>query len=234
MAYKNLNHYFQTSPIKNGLDLIDVDYYTITDLQELNKKLGRGIYAWYLLPPPFGDNSSLKSYHTLFWDKKFETGIKSKLGEQYKGIVDYELNDKLNSKLSSFDFTGQDHQKILRMTSLLFSNPLYVGRSINLDDRLKLHIKELRKFIDNPAPFDEAFDNVIVELDSDTESSSFAKRISSYLFNTLGKESFKNKISLNYFIVKVMTIKSDSFDDEDLVDLEYYINRTFRPIIGNL
>lgn len=232
--YQNLMYYFQTNPIKNGLDLIEVDYYTITDLQDLDKKLGKGIYSWYLLPPPFGDNSSLKSYHTLFWDKEFKTDVRSKLGEHYSGSIDYKLSESLNSRLSNFDFTDPDHQKIFRMSSLLFSNPIYIGRSVNLEDRLRAHIKELRKYIDDPASFEEAFNNDTFELDSDFESSSFAKRISSYLYNTLGRESFKNKVSLNYFVVKVMSIKSESIKDEDLIDLEYYLNRTFRPIIGNL
>lgn len=231
--FDNLDTYFSVNPINGGNELINIDYFTTTDIIGLEEEIGRGLYAWYLIPPPYGDNSALKSYHKLFWEKQYETDVKSKFGELYSGKLDYELSKQLDKKISALDFTKTEHQKILRMSSLMFSQPLYIGRSTELKDRLNVHIKELRKYLENPIDFERAFEDVKIELDTEEESASFAKRITSYLYESLGKESFKNKVSLNHFIVKVINIKSEEFNDDNIVDMEYYLNRTFRPIIGN-
>lgn len=232
--FESFNTY--TRVTLGGCDkILGIDYFTINDLQSIEEDLGIGLYAWYLLPPQTGDKSAIKAFHKLFWSKKYEGKMTGLFGERFTGDLKYDLSDEVEKKIEEFSFSDSPEiQKFFRLAALNFSPVLYIGRSQNLNERLKEHINELRINLKNPESIDKDLLNRIVEEDTAEESTSFARRITAYLHGNLQKDSYRVTASLNNFIVKVIYVKGEDIDYTDIKKLETYFNRTFRPVIGRL
>ena len=135
----------------------------------------------------------------------------------------------ISDSIEGLDFSDPEMMKIFKMTSVLFAPPLYIGKSTDLFMRLKTHTDELRRLISDKEIIQITFDNV--PNDTLEESTSFAKRIVAFLNSNLNKDN-RRQYSITSFIIKVIKIKSDNIGDKEIKDLEFFFNRTFKPILG--
>jgi hypothetical protein len=179
----------------------------------------QGIYSWHLKPRRLTPDKVSKIYDAF---NRFEICLSgtsifnksSKFSDNFIGKINRELENKsLESKFSKID------QKFLILFFQNNSLPIYIGRSKNIKGRLESHYAKYLEAIS------ANFLNSMTEdfdFDSEEESGYFGLRLAN-----LNKERWfnENELFIRYYN------KSDLNYDE-IKDLEYYLNRLYKPILG--
>lgn len=194
-----------------------------------------GLYSWHLYPNDT-DPDGLEKYHSLYGNKSYKATIESKFGEVYKGDdIDYVGREDILKKIRDKKFTGtQEEIWAFKLSSMFLSPPIYVGRSENLATRLKNHFEELGHKIAVNINSLESPEETKDENDEET-SSSFAYRVCSFVRQDELEYGAENKFEIGNFIVKVIVFnKNSGLDYDKIKDLEYILNRSYKPVIGKL
>ena len=186
-------------------------FYGISELDKIPKS--PGIYAWYLL----ADKSNFSEYYKIFKQKKVEVNIEGNLRERYNGEVKHTYYDK-DFKDSGVDFD------LCNISSIAFSPPLYIGISINLNERLRTHADELQKIFYKKVALSPPTSLGKTDFDTIVESGHFAQRIGFSI------TSFST-IDLNSLLIKTLELPA-GYSWAKLQSVERYLNRTFIPIYG--
>lgn len=178
-----------------------------------------GIYSWYLKPKKVDDKKIIKIYEFL---SNFEIRLSGKavsnsspkFGDTFNGHINRELENKEFSQKA----TNVDNDFIanfLQNNALL----LYIGRSKNIKNRLNQHwdcyrMNQSLNYINLQS---SDFEN-----DSSEESGYFGERLanlnSSKWFN-------ENELFIRYFT-------KEDLDYEMVKNMEFLLNRIYKPILG--
>lgn len=188
------------------------EIYTLEEFDSLPEK--PGLYSWHVLC----GETTIKNYHSLFKQKFYNTKIQGFLKEEYQG--------KVSSIAAEFDFEKID-ENLIRIASAFFSPSIYVGiAKSNLRQRLSSHKHMLSKLLNSDEDEDKTSDSIgDAEIDSEKESKYFAGRISNIIRSTC-----KDLNESNFFI-KVLAVDI-STPVESIKNTEFYLNRTFNPLLG--
>lgn len=223
--------YFDNLIIKNGFSFFNYELLLALE-SEFNTipENSLGLYSWYFFPDPPID-AVIKPYNQFFRSKEYSATVKNVLKEEYFGNLKGKHLFEDN-KFESYDFTNKNSSIYLKLATIFFSPPIYIGRSIDLKKRLKTHLDILRNIL-NTGEFENSYkiyDQSISdeEIDNENESNCFANRIGK-IISEIDKDSDFFKIS-NFF-VKVIIFK-ENIPDEDLNKIEYFLNRTYNPLAG--
>lgn len=213
--------------LSKGRDLFSFDYYSYDTHSSIEKDT-IGLYSWHVIPPS-GENESVINYHNLFGNKEYLANIRSDFGEVYEGNISYEGNKNIKDKISQTAFNQTFEQQVaFRVCSLILSPPIYIGRSDDLKTRIDDHFEELNVLLGMQEELEDVESDF--EENSKDESKNFARRIKKYLL-----QSHDQNFEISHFYVKVISVKDlESINYEDVEKLEYFLNRTFKPIIGKL
>jgi len=185
------------------------DVFDILDISNAEKR--PGLYAWYLRCQFDTEGfNSMKKIHSL---RALKISATAQLGESYIGKVHKQYKDAE---------TVTD-EELLRIASVAFSTPIYVGISKNVRNRLKQHYNELTKHFPTSRISTSVPDETIISPDTEEESSTFAQRIGSALKNA----GYKSTTSL---YVKV--IYANNINKFDLRKTESAINQLLHPVMG--
>jgi len=172
-----------------------------------------GIYSWYLI----ADQINFDDYFKIFKQKKVGVNVEGELREAYTGEAKatYNVSDYSDNPV---DFT------LFNLISYIYSPPLYIGISINLNERLNTHKSELEKILSgkqklttSTIPGRTSFDDIL-------ESKHFAQRVgfSIKAHNNIGTAS-----------MYIKTIEAPlGYPRNNLLKIEKYFNRTYTPIYG--
>jgi len=170
-----------------------------------------GIYAWYISPRM---HTKPQVYHEVFKQRELYSFVRGTLQDNYEG--------QLTAKPYTFDII-QDKSLLIEAVRQ-FSPPIYIGISINLQKRIRTHIKMLNKFVYSRQG-DEVSDISGTEIDSEKESQYFAQRIGTVIRNS------KDSIDINSFTIKIMQLDKNC-PKRKLLEVEKFLNRTFIPYYG--
>lgn len=212
MAVKKPNYVSHVSNIKCGsLKEIKISYFSLNQFELIPNQAGW--YCWFFVPEESECTEALETKLELLKQRKLSANIKGTLGLAYEGILQTVSVSKFsNKKISDFNY--------LQATMFAFAPPLYVGLSKNLKTRLNRHKYQLEKQV----PFYGSSDNEDagknIPLDTEEESSYFAKRIAKYM----------NDFGVNKGELYVKCCFSDN--KENLFNIELILNNTFSPIYG--
>ena len=185
---------------------------------ELIDDRSQGIYAWYLKPKTLNQTKLLMLYKRLnnFEIELHGRGVfnnSSKFGDSFNGNLARVASNKIEDKIKSLD--NDFILSFLRLNSV----PLYIGRSVNLRARLRKHYDGYLEAMSNNyiSSFNENSD-----LDSEEESGYFGLRLANF-----NKEKWFSENELRIGIYEKKDI-----DYNDIKNIEYYLNRTYKPILG--
>jgi hypothetical protein len=170
-----------------------------------------GIYAWYVLPKM---HTQPQVYHEIFKQKTLHSLVKGNLQDNYEG------------RLTAKPYIFEDIQDPALLIEAIrqFSPPVYVGIAINLQRRLRTHVKTLNEFVYSSQET-ETFELSDLEVDSERESKYFACRVGSVIRN------IKRDVDINSFLIKVIEM-DESYSKAKLFEVEKFLNRTFIPYYG--
>jgi hypothetical protein len=178
-------------------------------------KKNPGIYAWYL---DIDDKTDLKKFQKFFSSKQFNVSIDGNLRESYEG--------KVYPVMTSTEYNFKD-LSILSGAVYEFGVPIYIGVSTNLFNRLLEHKKALEFELScgHSRSISKLNDgnSALISLDTNEESSIFAKRVSESLI--------ANDISAALLRVKVIYCPEIQ-DRSELFAVEKFVNRLYYPILG--
>lgn len=170
-----------------------------------------GIYAWFLI---FKKRNSINEYSEVFHQKKLDAKISGNLGENYEGPL------RQIPKVFKKDLFKKNN---LSLISKAFAPPIYIGVSNDLCSRLIQHADELDDILYS-SKYEYVHDLSDEDLDSPRESKYFASR--------LGKVLKKKKsIDLNSLLIKTCEF-DDIMTRQEIYSLEYFLNRTYKPLYG--
>jgi hypothetical protein len=200
----------------------------IKDINSINDN-AIGIYSWHLKPKRLDENKLLKIYevfNTLEVSLSGKSFYKNntKFGDKFDGILNRKLDSEgLSNKINDID------KSFINDFFKINSTPLYIGRSKDLKRRLNQHYNSYINAISinfrmsivkkNEESLQENFEKII---DLDEESSYFGNRLAN--FNT-GKWFTDDELIIRYYE------QSDLIYDQ-IKDIEFYLNRLYKPILG--
>lgn len=185
---------------------------------DLIEDRSQGIYTWYLKPKNLNQTKLLMLYKRLnnFEIELHGRGVfntSAKFGDSFSGNLARIASDKIEEKIKSLD-----NDFILSFLNLN-SVPLYIGRSVNLRARLRKHYDGYLEAMSNN--YISLF-NQNTDLDSEEESGYFGLRLANF-----NKEKWFSENELRIGIYEKKDI-----DYNDIKNIEYYLNRTYKPILG--
>jgi len=183
--------------------------FKFSDIYQTSNK--PGIYAWFMI---FNKRNSINEYSEIFHQKKLEAKIKGNLGEKYEGSLRQIPKDFKNDIFKKND---------LSLISKVFAPPIYIGVSNNLCSRLTQHANELDDILYS-SKYEYVHDLFDEDLDSPKESKYFASRLGKVLKK-------KRSIDLNSLLIKTCEF-DDIMTRKEIYNLEYFLNRTYKPLYG--
>lgn len=167
----------------------------------------KGIYSWHILTSNW--TNDLTSYHKVFCRKTLDIKIKGNFAETYQ----------TSTKLQELNFDRDfNDPKVLSEISQHFCPPIYIGISLkSLRYRLNQHKKQLINFVSLPS----YLESEIEKMDTDTH---FAYRVGEMI------RSFPDITEANMFVKTF--IFPDGISKKEAEDIEFFFNRTYRPLFG--
>jgi len=178
-----------------------------------------GIYSWHLKPRKLDENKIKKIYEVF---SKFEINLFgnvvlnnfTKFGDSFHGELNRKLdNEELYEKAKQVDIDFII--EFLKQNAL----PLYIGRSKNVKNRLHQHYKS---YLNSVSLNFLTSQLVKFEDDTDEESGYFGIRLAN-----LNYERWFNE---NELFIKYYTKEQLNYDQ--IKDIEYLLNRLYKPILG--
>ena len=171
----------------------------------------RGIYGWFLRVPRSPTELDVEQFRSVCTAKTLEITAKAPFNDRYFGPLGR----------STFDEAPHlSELKYLPLVTSVFAPPIYIGISDHIRGRLRSHYAAL---VDELAGPGRSQDVALPNEDSDAESSTFAAR--------LGRLLRENGVGDTRGLFIKVTYLPDA-SRQELLDLEYYLNRTFVPILG--
>jgi hypothetical protein len=204
--------------------MIETEQLELGEIDRYNKKCG-GIYVW-LYKPKTLDAEKLPKLRTLFGSFELSLKAKSKL-YRFKDEIEGSLERKPVHENLSFD---DDEIEFIRVFTVNHGIPMYIGRTKCFKTRLQRHLDCYQEEINasiisslknnsDDIPLDESDIQ-----DTPVESSVFGTRLAKY---NSGKWIKFDDISISLY--------KFANDDVDAVKkCEYFLNRLYRPILGNV
>lgn len=199
-----------------------------------------GLYSWHLANHEV-HKFALSEYHDVFKPKRFSVSLSSDFRDRYSGSAN---NDSRLSRVEDDDLGflktnksfHKSSQETMNLLTEIFSPPLYIGRSKNLQDRIRKHfqqfddkLKSKRTWFDTndlSRYMEEGFPSE--KIDDDLESSYFGERLAYFMLKAAnGDTSFDQ----NNLFVKIVIFKKVNYPEE-INDFEYFLNRSYCPIFG--
>lgn len=174
-----------------------------------------GLYAWYLRllrsPNPI---ATMTSYDGVFATQKLEVEATGNLGEKFDG--------RLKKRATATQNTN-DYNDALLAASTIFSPPIYIGISQNIQTRMGQHFRALEAALQRE-PSQEELDGVgDDEVDTVAESNVFGERIGRILRNQQLMNTRGLFVKIHY---------QPQITRSDLRTAERFVNRTFAPLCG--
>jgi hypothetical protein len=190
----------------------EIHYFSINEIDLVPSEMGW--YCWVYVPTASSDLSV-----NIATPPEVKVKVDGIFGKTYSGRVSIDSRKPFQTKP---ELTNE-----LASVSLAFAGPLYIGISSNLRVRLHRHKQQLRDFLnfldflpqEEHSPFKKNLD-AKNELDTDTESEYFGKRIAHFLYS--------HQISINCLFIKCITTKNK----EHLKNIEGILNATYTPPYG--
>jgi hypothetical protein len=206
------------SQVVYDFDFDEQHEYTVVAARDIEQEhfieARAGLYAWYLrLPKDPNPALDLASYSRIFGSKNFTLEAKSVFGERYQGAA---------TRQPSFDPASHPFASSVLTASTIFCPPVYIGISINIRQRLMLHLKRLNEALQGAETLLPT-DDMSEEQDTADESSAFGHRMG-YLLRSNGIRDIER------LFVKI--IYQPQASAADLKKAEYFVNRTFLPFCG--
>lgn len=234
--YNNLEKYFTKHPIKKGLDNICVEIYTTSELEEIPEN-SLGIYSWYFYPHSVSPQV-ISTYSSLFKSKRYKVDVSNKLNENYSGEIN-SLKTLHHEDAEGFEYFNEKlFQDFLQISAISLAPPIYIGRSINLKERLLCHKEKLTNTLGSLWTT-QSLDNIDgkdIEFDSEPESECFANRVGVFFKNNFTEDLH---YSISNFLVRTVYFKDitdpiliKQIQSKYLRDIEYYFLRTYQPILS--
>mgnify|MGYP005855346677 CR=1 FL=1 len=170
-----------------------------------------GIYSWHLY---FRESTHLNEYHERHNNKKYKANISGSFGE--KIIGDLYSRRKFSRK-------SVEKERFLVDLTMSLAPPLYIGISNNLKRRLLDHAEYLKLFVYGEITKTKS-KLARKDIDTEIESTFFAGRLGSAMKDL-------HSINLNNLYVKIFEFEND-ISKKDLLEIEFFLNRTYKPIYG--
>jgi hypothetical protein len=187
----------------------------LSNIDEIEEEI-EGIYIWFLKPKNLNEEKCLKFFHAF---NNFEIKLEgmsvlnnsSKFGDIFKGKILRIEKEEIEKRIENVDLNF-----ILEFTK---NNPipLYLGKSRNLKKRIKQHYDGYLDKKNIPSNVFSKFEN-----DTDLESSFFGSRLSEFNSPIWFGE---NELTIGIYYDK-------SLSSEQITELEFFLNRFYKPILG--
>ena len=224
----NIREFFNKITRGKSSDVLENFTFFKGNFDEYKSKLKgkKGIYAWYLMPSET-DDDGLNDYYKVFNNKNFTATFESeKFSEIYKGKdIKSDWSEKFKKEIREESFT-KESKKAFQFSALLFSSPIYIGKSKDLAKRISCHFEKLNEKISlRYSQLDDVNED---EQDDSNKSEVFATRICKLVRD----EDKKNPWDMNNFIVRVIVFNNEEINDEKVTKIEKVLNRIFKPAIG--
>lgn len=191
--------------------------YRLTEIDDIPDKI-EGIYSWQLKPSTSPE--MLIKLFSEFNTGRIELSGKLKLNntlkfdEKYLGYIERKQNEKVIELSTKLDLDFVD-EVINRMPLYL-----YLGRSKNVKSRILKHIDNYNNnTVIPPVP-----DNLSEDSIAKWFSNSFGSRLA-----VLNKDKWFLEHEL---FINVFNNKNLKYDE--IKDLEYYLNRLYKPLLGQI
>ncbi|MFV2016665.1 MAG: hypothetical protein ACC656_14640, partial [Candidatus Heimdallarchaeota archaeon] len=181
-----------------------------------------GLYSWYIRPKPKRENEIIPILYELLQQTELKATLTGNLRLSYEGTL----------TKKNIDFNAQNNE-MLRNIFITVPYPLYVGISLNLKDRLKVHIEQLHNCMSllHDYKYEEEF-----SLDSNEESSYFGKRLASIFLKSRVR-------ALDCLYIRIYEYKNKGTSDMlskaekknikvELAEVEHIANSIFNPVFG--
>lgn len=185
----------------------DYSVFPATNL-ELSEPLS-GLYAWYFALPSRQTSQDLDRYFELYGRRVLKVSAHAHFGEAFSGFV----------KRDEGRFAPCSLPELLATASVVFSPPLYLGISVNVQHRLREHAAALEAALQQRLP---SVPSGEIEPDTPAESSSFGERVG-FLLRKHGVRDLSGLF--------VKAVYADGTRDS-LLEAEFFLNRTFTPVAG--
>ena len=203
----------ETLDLKDHSKNIRVSQYSLRNFSKIPQK--PGVYSWHLIvDKPFEDE--LRNYYDFYAKRSFQAKVSSWFNESYKGDL--------------FPSGGIDLQRsfpdgdVLKIMTSFLCPPIYIGISRNdLNRRLEEHRDKFQFHLSSEG--ESAIKLAESDIDTEVESEFFGIRLAR-LFNQL------DGMDENLLFVRVISFEGPIEDTNILYNLEYYLNRSFKPILG--
>jgi len=174
-----------------------------------------GLYAWYLrLLKSSQPVSNMTAYDGVFATRKMDIEATGNLGEKFDGRLKRRKTD--TQALTDYNDT-------LLAASTVFSPPIYIGISQNIQSRLGQHFRALETALQREPPEEETADLNDDEVDTDAESNVFGERIGRIL-------RVQRMTNTRGLFVKILY--QPQLNAPQLRVAERFVNRTFVPLCG--
>lgn len=220
--FENINNFFSRGIVNGGNEIFHVDFYREGSFDIPTGT--PGLYAWYFFPT-MANETNFENYSKVLNSKTFSGYVSGSFQERYKTTLDSEHSLEHCKDMNKIE----EVEKAMIASCLLFSNPIYIGRSNDLGERLGEHNEQLKNALMATNKYDEwkLNDN---DVDTITESKYFGERVSNYILEQLkgGNDHFSN---LNFVAIGIQ-FKSKNINEEDIVQMENFLNRTIKPVFG--
>jgi len=234
--FNNLEKYLNKHPIKKGLDNISVEIYTTSELENIPDN-SFGIYAWYFYPHDVSPQV-ISSYSSLFKSKKYKVDVSNKLNELYSGEIK-SLKSLNHEDVEQYEYFNERlFQHFLQISAINLAPPIYIGRSINLKERLLCHKEKLNNILGSlwTSQSLDNLDGQDIEFDSDPESECFANRVGNFFRHNFSEDLH---FGISNFLIRTVYFKDivdptilKQIQSKYLKDIEHYFLRTYQPILS--
>lgn len=226
--YDNLEKFLNKDPIREGLENFNIEIYNSRTIDQIPLDQ-KGLYSWHFYPRKL-DINGLLDCSSIYFNKKFDAEIKSKLNEKYSGPITFSTEDSIELKNKKI------HQdplffKFLQFAAVNLSPPIYIGRSNQLDIRLKTHRDQLQEHISSHNR--DTYDNSHkYDKDSDEESTHFGIRVAKLINEETSSDL---KIGIQNFFVRTITLTDnfpDSLSESYMNEVERILLHLYKPIFS--
>jgi len=197
------------------------------DIEQIESysKDGGGLYVWFYSPKDL-EHEKLKKIKLLF--DSLELSLRAKFKNfRFKDNIEGGLKRRPvneNSFYNDYDF------KFIKTFISNHSIPLYIGRTKSFKIRLQQHLESYHKeinfktYLDMGGMSEEVKEEDGDLQDSEVESTVFGKR--------LAKCNEGNWIKYEELFIILYKFEHDYIDS--MKNCEYFLNRLYRPILGNI
>lgn len=220
-------------------DLFEVKYLDVLNFQTIGDDKA-GIYSWHFYSDQVMDEK-IREYFKIMHSKSYKVNVDGNLHSNFSGnLDDMSIEEFKKREFSLFDLntTGNKTTELMKVVTSLFSPPIYIGRSKDLQTRLTKHYDQFTKHLQDEDGHEDALSDGKKDLSNDfdsedidkpEESEYFGSRLAYYFQKR--DETYELTFNESNLFVKVLILKDLSLVDH-LVEIEYILNRTYTPTFG--